>query len=157
MLVHITKCNYKEETNQWGRKTWKTGILTAEFGDTWLNGWLPFCPDRWEGKQQDLLIEDKEVNGKTYKNFKLPPKEEKTEGTGKIAFSLQHMHNKLDRMQEDLNNLRAFIVEKKPIPVEPSKRDYPTGAKEGIDPAKAGEQWEVSESEMEALARESGF
>lgn len=154
MKYHIKKVRYTEELNKWGRKTWKTGILTAEFGDTWLSGWLPFPPDRWEGTEQDIVVEDKEYNGKMYKNFKLPPKEE-TAGTGVQNLTLQHILHTVKMTQEDVSNIRKFLMEGKKIPQELSGRDYPTAEQEGINPAKAGMKSE--DDSFEELATPEGW
>lgn len=80
--VTITKVNYKDTDKQGnpllskktGRPYWIVGILTNEYGATWLNGFLPFCPDKWEGTSQEIEVFEEEWQGQTQKKFKLPPK-----------------------------------------------------------------------------------
>ncbi|RJQ33874.1 hypothetical protein C4568_03675 [Candidatus Parcubacteria bacterium] len=80
----ITKVNYTDKKadgspilSKFGKQSWRVGILTNEYGNTWLNGFLPFCPDKWEGTTQTVEVYDEEYNGKEQKKFKLPPREEK--------------------------------------------------------------------------------
>lgn len=61
--------------NKFGKPFFKVGIQTNEYGSTWLNGLMPFSPDRWEGTTQELEVYDEEYQGKTYKKFKLPPRD----------------------------------------------------------------------------------
>ena len=57
-----------------GKTSWRVGIRTAQHGDQWLNGFLPFNPDSWEGTEQSLIIEEGEFNGQKQLNFRLPPR-----------------------------------------------------------------------------------
>lgn len=76
--LNITKVNYTDKkkdgtpiVNKYGKPSYKTGILTKEYGDKWLNGFLPFPPDKWEGTEQKVIVYDDEQWGK---QFKLLPK-----------------------------------------------------------------------------------
>jgi len=110
MLFNITAVNYKgPEKNKWGKDSWKVGIQTAETGDKWMNGFLPFAPDRWKGTQQELLVEDKEVGGVVYKNFKLPPREEKSPYAKPQAPVVDiTLHQKLDKIIDHLSGVRPL-------------------------------------------------
>lgn len=70
-----TDKNGNKLINKFGKPYYKVGIKTNEYGDTFINGLMPFNPDRWEGTTQELEIFDEEYNGKTYKKFKLPPRQ----------------------------------------------------------------------------------
>lgn len=76
--VHITKVNYTDKkkdgtpiVNSYGKPSYKTGIQTKEYGEEWINGFLPFVPDKWEGTEQEVEISE---DPKWGKQFKLPPK-----------------------------------------------------------------------------------
>lgn len=76
--LDIIQVNYtdkkKDETpilNKFGKPSYKTGIKTKQYGEEWLNGLLPFPPDKWKDTQQTVLVYDDEKWGK---QFKLPPK-----------------------------------------------------------------------------------
>ena len=63
-----------EIKTKFGKTSWRVGIKTAQHGDQWLNGFLPFNPDNWEGTEQGLIIEKGEFNGQEQLNFRLPPR-----------------------------------------------------------------------------------
>lgn len=153
----INKQTGERNMTKSGKPCFSVGIKTAELGDVWLNNnFMPFEPKGWENSEQDLEVIDREYNGKIYKNFKLMPREEKTtEGTGKIAFSITHLHQKIDHLQEDISNIRKFLMEGKKIPQELSGRDYPTAEQEGINPAKAGMKSE--DDSFEEIATPEGW
>lgn len=114
MKYHITKLNSKPATRKDGTfvltrngsQMYKVGIQTAEHGDKWLNGLLPFNPDRWEGSEQELVVE---VDPKWGLQFELPPREKApeqtkpTEGLGEIKLSILNIHRKLDQIINHLS------------------------------------------------------
>lgn len=75
-----TKDNRPLISSKSGKPYFKVGIQTNEYGATWINGLMPFNPDRWENSVQDLEIYDEEYQGKIYKKFKLPAREKTTAG-----------------------------------------------------------------------------
>jgi len=66
--------------SKYNKPYFKVGIQCNEFGDTWINGLMPFNPTNWQGTTQDLEVYDEDYQGKTYKKFKLPAKEDKAGG-----------------------------------------------------------------------------
>lgn len=83
MKVHITKCTFTDKKkdgstikNKYGKTAWRVGIKTQEWGDRWINGFLPFAPDRWNGTEQELEVTevfDEYTQDKKLK-FELPKK-----------------------------------------------------------------------------------
>ena len=63
-----------------GKPFFLVGIQTNEYGSDYLNGIMPFNPDKWEGSTQDLITFDEEYNGKVSRKFTLPPRENKGGG-----------------------------------------------------------------------------
>lgn len=162
MKYHITSVSSKPSVRKdgsavltkSGKQMFSVGIKTAELGDVWLSGLMPFNPDRWEGTEQEIEVYDEEYNGKTYKKFKLPPREN-TASSGAQNLTLQHILHTVKMTQEDVSNIRKFIMEGKKIPQELSGRDYPTAEQEGINPAKAGMKSE--DDSFEELATPEGW
>lgn len=67
-----TKKDGTKMINKWGKPSWRVGIKTKEHGDEWINGFVPFDPNHWEGTEQELIIEDEVYNGERRKKFSLP-------------------------------------------------------------------------------------
>jgi hypothetical protein len=108
--VKIVKCSYTnkkkdgtEIVNKWGKTSWRTGIQTQEYGDTWINGFLPFPPDRWEGTEQTIEIYDEEWNGEKRKAFKLPSKETGT--NVEVGF----LKEKVNKHDEQIKRILAHL------------------------------------------------
>lgn len=94
---------------------WRISILTDRFGEEWLSGFgKTNCAD-WEGTEKEIIVTEKESNGKVYKNFDLPKK------TDEVA-----------RQLADLNK-RVFALEMKGAVThnEEPKFDYPSNE---VDP-----------------------
>jgi len=84
--LHITKVTATDKKadgtqiiNKFGKQSWRVGILTNEYGNTWLNGFLPFNPDKWANSVQELEVYEEEYQGKMQKKFKLPSKNDAIE------------------------------------------------------------------------------
>lgn len=111
-----TKKDGTKMINKFGKPTWRVGIKTQEHGEEWVNGFLSFNPDKWEGTEQELIIEEGEFNGRKQLNFKLPPKNQGvTEMYVKHAIEVALAQIKLDIKD---------IKKKLDMPVMP---DYPDG------------------------------
>ena len=70
-----------------GKKFWKAGIQTKEYGEEWLNG-LIFKEVNWvEGDVVDIEVKKEEYNGKESLKFRVPKSEEvdQAEKDAKIA------------------------------------------------------------------------
>ena len=83
MKVHVTKVSATDKrkdgsviTNKWGKTSWRVGLKTQEHGDVWLNGMMPFNPDRWEGTEQEIEVFEEEYNGTKRQAFRLPKREQ---------------------------------------------------------------------------------
>lgn len=106
MKVHIVSVNGKPAakkdgtpiTSKSGKPLFQVGIKTQEFGETWLNGLMPFNPDRWAGTEQELEVYDEEWQGRTFKKFKLPPRDAQQKTVVQENFTLRRMEEKLDRI-----------------------------------------------------------
>lgn len=86
--------------NKFGKPYYKVGIKTNEYGDTFINGLMPFSPDRWEGTTQEVEVFDEEYNGKTYKKFKLPPR-----AGGTSPEAIMGINRKLDTIITKLDQI----------------------------------------------------
>lgn len=80
----ITKVSVKDKNkdgqpyiSKTGKPFFLVGIQTNEYAEQYLNGIMPFNPDKWEGTKQDLITFDEEYKGKTSRKFTLPPRENK--------------------------------------------------------------------------------
>ena len=67
-----TKKDGTKMINKWGKPQWRVGLQLEGMGDEWINGFLPFNPDRWEGSEQELILEEEEYNGEKRKKFSTP-------------------------------------------------------------------------------------
>lgn len=80
--VKITRISVKDKDKEGKILTgkfgpyYRVGILTDRFGETWLSGFSSKPNPFFEGEEVDLLVEDNVKDGKTYKNFKIPRKED---------------------------------------------------------------------------------
>lgn len=59
-----------------GDPYYRAGIKTDRFGDEWLSGFIFKKDALFEGEELDIIIEENEKDGKIYKNFRIPKKEE---------------------------------------------------------------------------------
>jgi len=110
--LHVTKVNFTDKNkagelirSKEGKVRYKVGILTEEYGTKWINGFLPFPPDRWEGTTQELEIFEDEKWGT---QFKLPERED-AKGVDNSSVEFQRLNIKLD---EALTILRGLQKEK---------------------------------------------
>lgn len=127
----ITKVNYTDKKkdgspilNKWGKPTYKTGIQTNEYGDTWINGFLPFPPDKWEGTQQELEITD---DPKWGKQFKLPPRENRG---GMSVEQYQKLYAEVFATRQAVVMIRQLLEEAGQIKAAPQVAkgvEYPQG------------------------------
>lgn len=73
-IVSVTYTDKKKDgtpiLSKFGKVSYKVGLKTKEY-EGYINGFLPFAPDKWEGTTQSLEITD---DPKWGKQFKLPPK-----------------------------------------------------------------------------------
>jgi hypothetical protein len=80
MLVTLKIINSQQKTSKAGKPYTSVGIQVAEFGDTWINGFGSNHTAKWNrGDKVDLDIYDESKNGRVYKNFKLPDKNQAIE------------------------------------------------------------------------------
>ncbi len=103
---------------KFGKPYFKVGIQTNEYGDTWINGFLPFNPDRWVGSTQEIEIYEEEYQGKTYKKFKLPPR------AGAMSPDIMP---KLEQILREVTAIRTELVMVRQTKDAP-KVDYPESA-----------------------------
>lgn len=126
MKLHITRINSKPATRKdgslvltkTGKQMYKVGIQTAEFGDIWLNGLVPFNPDRWEGSEQELVVSDTQYG----KEFKLPPRDAAVpsqtppaEGLGEVKLSITNIHRKLDDLNRKVDSIIGHLTGMDPL------------------------------------------
>ncbi len=138
MKVTITRVKVDTQTkdgrplisSKSGKPYFKVGIQTNEYGATWLNGLMPFNPDRWQNTTQELEVYDEEYQGKTYKKFKLPPHESKTVVDPRIFTELTAIRTELVMLRQLLE--RGATLPKENYP----ESNGPTAFDEGdINPA----------------------
>lgn len=105
--VHVRKINFtdttrdgKKITSKFGKPVWKVGMQTNEH-EGWINGFLPFQPDKWEGTDQQVDIYD---DPKWGKSFKLPPREPKG-GMTEEQWGL--LNRKLDTILTEIKLIRG--------------------------------------------------
>lgn len=115
--VHITRCKIEgPKLDKNNKQYWKVGIQTRENGEQWFNSnYFPFNPDRWEGTDQEVILYDEEYQGKTYKKFKLPPREFK----GGAADP--RVYTELVAIRTEITMLRQLLEAKNLLP----KDNYP--------------------------------
>lgn len=73
--IQIEAINCSEpQTGQYGIY-YKVGIKTKLDGvETWINGFLKYAPNWVQGDEIQVMLSQNTQNGKTYWNFKIPPK-----------------------------------------------------------------------------------
>ncbi len=76
--VTLTHVSRTERTAKGSGKPYTSlGIKTTEYGATWLSGFGNKDNAHWkEGDKVDIIITDRETDGKIYKNFETPKKED---------------------------------------------------------------------------------
>jgi len=119
-IVKVSATNLKKDgtpiLSKYGKPAWRVGIQTTQYGQTWINGFLPFNPSTWEGTEQELIITDGEFNGQPQKKFELPKKDDKS------IEMLSQVLNKLGKIEAMLN---VIYGDKQP---DNSMKDLDTGA-----------------------------
>lgn len=120
-----TKKDGTKMVSKFGKPQWRVGLKLQEFGDVWVNGFMPFNPDKWENTEQELIIEDGVFNGQPQKSFTLPKKEDVN-------------NEALLRIEKKVDSINWHIVEflkaqKNGTPM------YTSPEMEGIDVSKSGE------------------
>ena len=140
MRYKINKCSYTDKKkdgtpilSKFNKPAWRVGLQVSEYGDIWINGFLPFAPDRWENTEQEIEIYDEEYQGVKQKKFRLPSKEDKI---GKQLEEINGRVLKTMLMVEELG--RKLII--------PPKDDYPD---EVADPKAIDEAFEAVSSKGE--------
>ena len=77
-ITHVTASNTKKDgtpiLSKFGKPSWIVGLKTNEYGEVWLNGFLPFDTAKWQGSTQEIEVYEEEWQGRTQKKFKLPPR-----------------------------------------------------------------------------------
>lgn len=136
--VTITRLNTKQATRKDGtpvktkngHQMYSVGILTDKYGEAWINGLMPFNPDKWEGTEQELEIYEEEYNGKMYKKFKLPPRESSAGGSDKQIALLNEILAKVNCIK--VNGIAEYLKQQKPsVSVEDPADEPPLDSYEG--------------------------
>lgn len=114
-LTRVTATDTDKQGNELKGKYgpfWRVGIQTAEFPDTWINGFTKKKPEWKEGDVVELDVRDEEYNGKMQKKFSFPKKE-----TGVSDEKLETLLNGQVAIRLQLNTIEGLLRGK--------KEDYP--------------------------------
>jgi len=107
-ITKVSATNLKKDgtpiLTHFGKPAWRVGIQTEQYGQTWINGFLPFSPIDWEGKEMELSITEKEWNGQMQKNFELPKKDDK------VIEMLSELLTKVGRLNANVEYLKDKLV-----------------------------------------------
>lgn len=104
--------------NKYGKTSWRVGIKVSEHGDEWINGFLPFNPDNWEGSEQMLEIYEEEFNGQMQKKFRLAPKNPTRQ-------EFDELSRKVTGLIITLEQLKEHTGLKTPSQTKPGDLEYP--------------------------------
>lgn len=121
----LTWIKSEEKTSKAGKKFTSVSIKTDRYGDRFLSGFGSKENRDWKvGDEVELIVTEKEYNGKSYLNF-----EHKRE---------PRLEDRVAILEDTVNKIREFL---KPIYEERKKAEdkssgkphYPTPEEEGID------------------------
>ena len=114
MKIHVKKASFMDKKKDGtaligknGKPYFRVGLITTEFGDTWVNGFLPFPPDKWEGSEQELEITEETYQGKVQKKFSLPNRNTEL---SKAIVDLNVRVGKLEKAFEAEYNKKNMVV-----------------------------------------------
>lgn len=117
MKLYITKCTYTDKKkdgtqiqNKWGKVAYRVGLRTNEYGTRWINGFLPFVPNRWEGSEQELDITEEEYNGQKQLRFALPNKDkQRDEKIAAIETTIFNLEKRIFAIEHNADNAKQDV------------------------------------------------
>lgn len=110
--VTLKQVSIKDKVSSSGKPYKAMGIKTVEHGDEWLSGFANKDNSGWKaGMEVAIEIEKKEVNGKTFLNFKTAPSNTSQGSSLEVMDGLKQIYNMLSVIRQEIASIKGGETE----------------------------------------------